>query len=72
MSEVNAMTDETLNLNSNFCIKDLISWSFQVARGMEYLTQKKVILHYVFNSERTIKEYIFRFFMAIWQPGTFC
>lgn len=41
MGEVNKTNDGNSQL-SIFCSQDLMSWSYQVARGMEYISQKKV------------------------------
>jgi hypothetical protein len=34
--------DPDATLNPTICTRDLISWSFQIARGMEYLANRKV------------------------------
>ncbi|EFX82654.1 hypothetical protein DAPPUDRAFT_4284, partial [Daphnia pulex] len=35
--------DPDATLNPTICTRDLISWSFQIARGMEYLANRKVL-----------------------------
>ena len=44
------LTDACQSISTN----DLISWSFQIARGMSYLSRKKVWSYYLFY-ERKIK-----------------
>lgn len=53
--------------------RDLMCWSFQIARGMDYLASKHVCLFpSSFNRFKFINcVFISRSFMEIWRPGTF-
>ena len=42
-----AKDSEAINLNQTIKTSDLISWSLQIARGMEFLASKKVTHFYV-------------------------
>jgi hypothetical protein len=35
--------DPNVTLNRSISTRDLISWSYQIARGMDYLASKKVL-----------------------------
>ena len=38
-----------------FSTRDLISWSYQIARGMDYLASKKVLCNYIFIKLKKVR-----------------
>ena len=65
--------DPDASLIRSVSTRDLISWSFQIARGMDYLANKKVILgSYDFKKEKPTCLFTPRFSMAIWLLVTSC
>jgi hypothetical protein len=69
--------------NPPISTRDLISWSFQIARGMDYLATKKVLctgyyillLYYIIMHKVLSVHFIEncnRSFTVIWPPGMFC
>ena len=59
----------------SFSTRDLISWSFQIARGMNYLTTKKVLIYSLqliafSNLHEIYLNSKLRCFMEIWLPAT--
>lgn len=72
--------EETKNLNisrnESLCTQDLISWAFQVARGMEYLSQKNVGSRIIDFKNIDLQLFISiimvnRFYTATWQLEIF-
>ena len=52
--------------------KALLSWSFQIARGMDYLTSKKVLQYCFCEMDSIYISILFRFSTATWPPEMFC
>ena len=52
--------------------KYLLSCSFQIARGMDYLSSKKVLTRRFYKRSNKVNFQNFRFFTAIWLPEIFC
>ena len=45
----NYLNDASFETKSNLCTKDLLHWSYQIANGMFYLSERKVnIILYIY------------------------
>ena len=58
--------------DQSFSTKYLLSCSFQIARGMGYLSSKKVLTRRFYKRSNKVNFQNFRFFTAIWLPEIFC
>ena len=62
----------TTDADQLFSTKYLLSCSFQIARGMGYLSSKKVLTRRFYKRSNKVNFQNFRFFTAIWLPEIFC